>query len=346
MKIKADKKTVVAGIALLCAALMLFVAFRFLLDLERGSSQREEHNSGAVAGTAEDHTNAPDERAHISFEGAWYALRDHMETLLFIGVDKYEVSQDAEGYRNSQQADFLLLLVFDTENKTYSALHLNRDTMTDIQVIGTFGDAAGTITGQLALSHTYGTGKEDSCRNTVKAVNNLLYGTTIDHYVSLTMNAVTILNDSIGGVTVEVLDDFSGIDDTLIKGETVTLRGDQALTYVRTRKDLDDSSNLHRMELQRQYIFALMDQYHSAMDQTSDLFLTTLWKVNEYMVSDCTVNQLSRYNTMLDEYTFGEYYTTEGEAIVGDEFMEYYIDEEALQKTLIDLFYEKVDAPN
>ena len=44
------------------------------------------------------------------------------------------------------------------------------------------------MTGQLALAHTYGSGEEDSCENTVLAVENLLYGVGIDHYVSLTMD--------------------------------------------------------------------------------------------------------------------------------------------------------------
>mgnify|MGYP000585160404 FL=1 len=68
------------------------------------------------------------------------------------------------------------------------------------------------------------------------------------------MDAVPILNDLLGGVEVTVLDDFSGIDDTLIKGETVTLHGDHALTYVRERYGLEDSSNSTRMVRQRQYM--------------------------------------------------------------------------------------------
>ncbi len=34
------------------------------------------------------------------------------------------------------------------------------------------------------------------------------------------------------------MDDFSSIDSTLVQGETVTLMGNHALTYVRTRGGL------------------------------------------------------------------------------------------------------------
>ncbi len=68
------------------------------------------------------------------------------------------------------------------------------------------------------------------------------------------MDAVPIINDAVGGVTVTVLDDMTSADPALEKGAEVTLQGKQALTYVRTRRGLDDSTNLHRMERQRQYM--------------------------------------------------------------------------------------------
>ena len=154
--------------------------------------------------------------------------------------------------------------------------------MTQIQILGVTGEPAGTFTGQLALAHTYGSGEEDSCENTVLAVSNLLYGMEIDHYVSLTMDGVALLNDLVGGVTVEVLDDFSGIDDSLVQGETVTLQGQQALTYVRSRGGLEDSSNLHRMERQRQYLGALQQQLKAAVQQEDGFTLDALLQLNEY----------------------------------------------------------------
>ena len=48
-------------------------------------------------------------------------------------------------------------------------IQLNRDTMTEIQILGVNGEPAVTMTGQLALAHTYGSGEEDSCENTVLA---------------------------------------------------------------------------------------------------------------------------------------------------------------------------------
>lgn len=283
---------------------------------------------------------AASDRRSIQYIDSVYVPRDELDTVLILGIDKFGATEDPEQYRNNQQSDFMLLLSLDRKQKTYTALHLNRDTMTEIPVLGVTGEHAGSFTGQLALSHTYGTGGKDSCRNSVEAVSDLLHGVKIDHYLSLTMDAVAILNDYAGGVTVDVLDDFSEVDPTLVQGETVTLKGDQALTYVRTRKDLDDSSNLHRMERQRQYLTALREQIYRKSQDDPNFFAKALTKVSDYMVSDVTVNQMSAINEKIEDYTFTGFQTLKGEAVKGDEYMEYYVDEDALMETVLGLYFK------
>ncbi len=145
------------------------------------------------------------ERRTIYYKGQSYSLREDLETFLVIGLDKYESAKtDPDSITNNQQADFLLLMLLNKKTKTYTAVHINRDTMAEIQLLGLGGKKLGTFTGQLALSHTYGTGGKDSCRNTVKAVSRYLYDVPIDHYFSLTMDAIPLLNALAGGVTVDI----------------------------------------------------------------------------------------------------------------------------------------------
>ena len=159
----------------------------------------------------------------------------------------------------------------------------------------------------------------------------------------MTMDGVALLNDLVGGVTVEVLDDFSGVDNSLVQGETITLKGQQALTYVRSRGGLEDSSNLHRMERQRLYLSALQQQLKLASQQDSGFTLDALLQLNAYMVSDCTVNQLSDLGDSLAAYQVGDILTTPGDAQEGEEFMEFTVDEAALQQLVMDVFYEPVE---
>ncbi len=339
MKFRVDLRVLKGIAAVLAVVLVVLVVLLLIRRWEEGEElpTTSQSESSEASASAED-------REITYVNGQAYALKEDLETVLLMGVDKFE-GDTPEGYLNNQQADFLLLLVMDESTQTCTPIQLNRDTMTEIQILGVTGEPAGTFTGQLALAHTYGSGQEDSCENQVLAVSNLLYGMEIDHYVSLTMDGVAILNDLVGGVTVEVLDDFSGIDDTLVQGETVTLYGQHALTYVRARGSLEDSTNLHRMERQRQYLAGLQEQVKKAAQSDSNFSLDALLQVNEYMVSDCTVNQLSDLINSMVTYEIEDIRTTQGEAQVGEEYMEFTVDEDALQQLVLEVFYDAVDQP-
>lgn len=339
MKFRVDVR-VLKGTAAILAVVLVLLAGMLLLQRWENTQDAPVSSLGEVSSVE---AGAPvDGREITYYNGTAYAKREDLETVLLLGVDKFE-GETPEGYVNNQQADFLLLLVMDKQHETCTPIQLNRDTMTQIQILGVTGEPAGTFTGQLALAHTYGSGEEDSCENTVLAVENLLYGMGIDHYISLTMDGVALLNDLVGGVTVEVLDDFSGINDSLVQGEIVTLQGQQALTYVRSRGGLEDSSNLHRMERQRQYLAALQQQLKAAVQQEDGFTLDALLQLNEYMVSDCTVDQLSDLGDSLAAYQVNDILTTPGDAQEGEEFMEFTVDEAALQQLVMDVFYEPVE---
>ena len=109
----------------------------------------------------------------MAHDGKLYRLRDDVDTLLIMGVDKFSGSLVEDSYNNDQCADFLLLLVIDHAVGRCSIVHINRDTMAEINVLGIGGKKVGTVREQITLSHTYGTGAQDSCRNTARAVSGL-----------------------------------------------------------------------------------------------------------------------------------------------------------------------------
>lgn len=187
------------------------------------------------------------------------------------------------------------------------------------------------------------TGPEARCKNTVAAVSGLLYGIEIDHCFSLTMDGVVMLNDLAGGVALEVMDDLTALDSALIQGETITLKGRQALTYVQVRMGLDDPSNLRRMERQRQYLEALQERLLSRADTDEGFTMSALLELNSYMGSDCSVEQLSGLADTIEDYGVTEYRTLEGETVEGEKYMEYYVDEAAARELVMELFYEPVE---
>lgn len=275
----------------------------------------------------------------MQYNGTEYELKEGIRTLLVLGLDKFDEVEAVDGYTNNKQADFVMLLVIDDNAKTVTALHINRDTMADIPVLGIAGEKIGMVNKQLALAHTYGNGREVSCRNTADAVSSMLYNITVNHYVSVTMDSVPVYNDLVGGVEVTVLDDFTGIDDELVKGETVTLKGEKALTYIRSRKGLDDSSNSTRMVRQRQYLDALYKKSIECKNSDENFVLTAVLQMADYMVSDCSSNQLTELAQTIIDYEFTEIRTIEGDNVVGEVHMEFFPDVDSLKKNVVELFY-------
>lgn len=279
------------------------------------------------------------EEAYVTYKNKEYVLKENIETFLVLGLDKFEGNITADSYNNDQQADFIMLLVFDNDAKKCTLININRDSMTNVNVLGVNGNKIDTVKQQIALAHTYGNGRNVSCRNTADAVSELLNGIKIDHYASLKLDAVTIYNDLLGGVEVTVEDDFSGIDEGLVKGETVNLTGEQALHFIRTRYGLEDSSNSTRMKRQNQYMEALYKKTKQAIEADESFIAEASIKLSDYLISDRSVTQLQELVKKIDEYELSQIKEFEGKTKQGEEFMEFYPDVDEIKETVISLFY-------
>lgn len=285
--------------------------------------------------------DAVDAEPSICVDGQWYAERD-IESLLVIGIDDLGEIAGADSYNNGSQADFLALLIRDRDTNETASIHLNRDTMTDVPILGVTGEHAGSRHEQLALAYYYGQGEEDSCENTAQAVSNLLYGINVEHYIAVTMDAVPILNDWAGGVRLEVLEDMTSVNPDLVKGREALLWGEDALDYVQARSSLEDSSNLNRMERQRQYASAWFDKAEPLFHDYQEM-AELMQDLEGYYYSDCSLEQLKDLAENFSERPPETVYELEGEAAVQSVYMEYHVDEEALQELVLKLFYKPVE---
>ena len=274
----------------------------------------------------------------ITRDGVDYFPRQDITVLLVMGIDEYGAVQPSESYDNKGAVDVVMLMILDKTREVCDILYLNRDTMLEMPVLGLGGKPAGTYFGQLALSHTFGTGLEDSCENVRQAVSDFLYGLDIDYYVSMRMDAIPILNDGVGGVTVTVAEDFSAVDPTIGMGE-VTLMGQQAINFIRTRKGVGDQLNLSRIERQKEYVGGFMEAVRSGRED-DPVFMVSLWEeVSPYLVTDCSTTVLTGLLDRCGDYALGEVISPEGSNVMGKEYMEFYVDEEKLDELILRLFY-------
>lgn len=342
--------TVVLGIALLTGILLFFMRLEQKADMApEGAglalsrmSMEEAGETLAANGISADSTSEA-EIPTVYYNGQQYVYNDSLSSLLILGIDDNELVETAS-VRNESQADFLLLAVFDPEERTCTLLQLNRDTMCDIPMLDAEGDYTGLMTGQLALAHTYGNGMENSCENTVYAVSRLLYGVTIENYFAVTMDAIPVLNDLVGGVTVTVEDDFTGVDDSLVQGETVKLTAENVEHFVRARMSMkDDPTNIARMRRQRTYMAGLFGALSKAYAQDSSFVVEVYSAIAGSLVTDCSIDEMADYAERFAGYTLSEIIAPEGEAVKGEQFMEFYVDEEALQQMIVETFYTPVE---
>lgn len=279
----------------------------------------------------------------VKYQGKEYDLNPSVESYLLIGLDKYTDADSADSHESGIQADFIIVLVFDNESKQCTALQINRDTVTKVNMLSIGGSAViASYDKQIALSYAY---VEDDnakirCGNTKDSVQYLLNGVKIDHYFAITMDGLVTLNDLVGGVDVLVLDDFSGIDDTMVKGETITLRGEQALRYVRARKGMEDSTNVARMERQKQYIRALYEKLELCLSEDETFPVTLLEKMSDHTVYDITEQKIQKLSERYSNYEFAGIKTFDGESRVVDGFVEFHPDADSVWEIVLSLFYK------
>ncbi len=280
---------------------------------------------------------SPDSKS-IERNGTVYFPKQDVTTFLMIGNDRQGEIVPGKYYSSDTRADVILLAIFDNTNKSYNILNLNRDTMLQIPVIGDGGKEAGTYYGQLALSFTYGTGLEDSCINTRNTVSDFLYGIPINYYAAFNMDAISILNDSVGGVKVNVTDDFSAVDPSIKMGE-ITLTGDQAYSYVRSRKGVGDQLNISRMNRQNEYMNSFVTAFSEKFTDKASNFIDLYDDLSPYMITDCSATMMSTLASRYCNYEYQEIISPKGENRKGETYMEFYPDEEKLDDLILELLY-------
>lgn len=327
---KRNRRTILLFAAfLLCVALVAAVLF----NLDRIMS----YINGEPAIDSNDRTDTLDT---VYIDGEAYRPKSTVKNYLIIGIDQYG-SAESNGYA---QADFILVLSFDSSDNSYTVMSINRDTMTEISVYDAFSGESKETVAQIALSHNDGTYTEISntrkCKNTAKAVSKLLYDIDFKNYLSMSMDAVKTIVDYIGGVDVYVEYDMTSVDERLVEGQTVTLNGELALKFIGARGGVADETNVSRMERQMVFFDAFANKIKS-MDIDEDFLLGCYEDVEEYIVTNADEGIFGELAEKLTAYEKKKTIIPPGEAKVGQKYMEFYVDEEELKDIVIDVFYKK-----
>ncbi len=289
----------------------------------------------------------------ISYNGKVYEFNDKIRTFLIMGIDNAHTGGDPEFEELTKggQADGLFLVILNPIDESIKILAVNRDTEVDILMVG-IGDGGTDVIdkGQITIQHAFGGGGEYSCELTRDAVSRLFYDIPIHGYVAVNYQAVPIINDAVGGVTLTLpqeMEDVTSVNKAWTPGATVTLKGNDAYDFIHWRDTDVFESQRFRLARQKLYLKSFIKQMKAETKKDIMLPVNMYQGMKEYIVSDLTVDTISYMTSEYMGYSFDEddIYTMEGETEYDEEFdMEYFHpDEEALRDLVISLFYREVD---
>lgn len=328
-------KKFAAAAALLCIVVLSAGGF-FLLH-----SQKEQSRLHVTAGNSVDMKGG---YRTITWKDKEYQYNSLITTILYAGLDSTDPLKASETYSNKARADSVSVVILDKKKKKMSILALNRDTMTEIRRYTRTGEDMGTYVSHLGYAYSYGDGGEVSCENLKEAVEKLL-GISIDEYAVTNQPSITSINDLVGGVTVTVPnDDLAAMYPELKKGAVVTLDDSNVKDFLQHRDTAADFSNEGRIERQQAYVTAYVDLLKDRLASEPDQLWQEIGQMNDYLQTSITKNKYLSLARLLEKVSFtdADYYRPTGKDSAGELHDEFYVDEDALQQLVIDLFYEEV----
>lgn len=281
----------------------------------------------------------------VKYQDSIYQYNRDILTFLIMGIDKNSDAIAVDEGKQGGQADALFLTVMNPKDKSIKIIGINRNTMSDIDFYNDDGVYITTAKGQLAVQHGFGNGMEESCMYQENAVKKLFYNLPIHGYAAINMSAIPTINDTIGGIDVTVLEDLTDIDASLVKDSNVHLNGESAFWYVKYRDtDVFASADM-RLLRQKQYLTNLVIVANDKISKDISIALSLYKAVSPQMVTDISLDEAAYLASILSSYKFDEndFYILEGETVMGEEFEEFYPDEDALYELILDVFYEKVE---
>ena len=324
-----DKKRLYKGLGIAVGVLALGIA---VIGVVLGMADHYRINSDS----------STDSRETITYKNETYVKKGNLETYLIAGIDAPGKVEKVTEYDGTGQCDVLAVIVRDRSTDQCKLLSIDRNTITAVKSLDNDGTYLDTTDIQLSLAHAMGFDQQVRAENTVDAVSHLLGDQTIDGYAMVNMGAIQVVNDMVGGVTVTIEDDFSDVDPSMKKGETVTLMGEQAEKYVRSRKEISDGSNQNRMSRQSTYEEAFKPAFRNKCAENSKFPLEVYHAMEDYMTTNISAKKFCRLAILMSDENQDEKVAISGTyGLDEDDWQTFTPDEDSLQEAILELFYQK-----
>nr|WP_297769060.1 LCP family protein [uncultured Butyrivibrio sp.] len=332
-----NKKTkiIIASSLVVLALFGVMAAQTYSNNLKADSVKRASSDSSedaTVAGASRPYTKDSFDGS-ITYDGVRYEPNSHIDTVLFLGIDSSNQEREGVGITEGGRSDTIILFVIDNDKKLITPLEINRDTMVDVDIYDNDGNYLAKGTEQLTMQYAYGNTPQKASNLTREKVSDILGRRRMGSVISLTMDGIEPIVDSIGGVTLKLASDETDLDPSYVEGTTIHLDGTAAKAFVHNRDVTVRGSNISRMSRQTQFMLAM---FQTIQSQGSSIVETMEDAAGDYLYEDIdadSVDHLTHY-----DYS-GEVLNLPGENVETGIHDEFYLDDDKLTQLILDLFY-------
>lgn len=329
------QKTVQITIMILVVTVAAVFAGAFYLWNQARKMSRMDSGGEVVRDAAEAETDT------VEAGGSVYKYNDHLSNYLFMGIDTRDEVSSYESQQDAGQADAIFLVSMDRATEEIKVLLIPRDTIAEIEVFNPSGKSLGTTEDHINIQYAYGDGKEKSCELMKTAVSNLLGDIPIRGYCAMNMDGISVITDFVGGVEVTVPDSsLEEVNPDFTEGAVVTLTGDNAEQFVRYRDTEISQSAIVRQERQKVYLQAFLKKAQAMAEDDASFAVDIFNEIQPFTVTNLGNDIFAKLLTASQGKKV-ETSTIPGEAAKGENFDEYHVDQQQLDRLLLSMFYSK-----
>ncbi|MEW2414079.1 LCP family protein [Streptomyces sp. NPDC046866] len=186
---------------------------------------------------------------------------DGSQNILLIGSDSRSGAENARYGKDggTQRSDSVILLHLPADRRSATAVSIPRDLIVQIPgCLGADGSRTSARAAQFNWAFQWG-----GAACTIRTVEKMT-GIRIDHHMVVDFGGFKKMVNAVGGVEVCLKQPVNDAEAHLkLPAGRQTLRGEQALGFVRARYSLGGGSDTERMERQQQFLGALVKKVQS-----------------------------------------------------------------------------------
>lgn len=218
------------GIFLLVFVIMLLIAAWFI----GGSYLKVKQTADNIQHKIENR-----EKSELRSDKVSIANKDAISVALF-GVDSNK-QRLATG--DAGRSDSIILMSINPKTNQSQMLSIPRDTYSEMVGKGT----------NEKIAHAYAYGGAKMAIDSVEKLMNV----PIDYYATINMDGMHEMIDEVGGIDVVSNATFTSNGNSFVKGQEAHLNGEQAMSFIRSRKEDGAGGDFGRQERQQIVIQAL-----------------------------------------------------------------------------------------